>query len=253
MADYYISKDRCKRKKRRRKKRLRRGLIVLPLAVILLVAYRNMGLYTIGLDAGHGGADEGAVGVISEVELTERTTAFLEEMLREDGRFRVILSRGYGEGKGINERNRKLRKKRPDIVLSIHGNGDPMGTGTGFECYPSPPGRENYGKSYEFARMIAEEMAELGSVIRGRDGIRYGYYVPDETGQLTKTIKESSDTTVYEYGSFGMVERMRCPAVLVEQCFVTNADDVAAFGTEEGCKKAAGAYYRAICRYLKLD
>ena len=42
-------------------------------------------------------------------------------------------------------------------------------------------------------------------------------------------------------------------AVLVEQCFVTNAADVEAFGTEEGCQKAAEAYYRAILRYLGLD
>ena len=42
---------------------------------------------------------------------------------------------------------------------------------------------------------------------------------------------------------------MSCPAVLAEQCFITNQADVEAFGTEEGCKKAAAAYYRAICRY----
>ena len=253
MAVYYTPKGRFKRKKRRRRKRPWRGLIFLPIAVICMLVYRNMGTYTIGLDAGHGGTDTGAAGMISEVELTERTTAFLEGMLKADGRFRVILSRDFGEGKSIGERNRKLRKKRPDIVLSIHGNADPMGKGRGFECYPSPPGRGNYGESYGLARIVAEEMAGLGSIIRGNDGIRYGYYIPDQTGQLIKTIKESSDTTIYGYGSFGMVEKMNCPAVLVEQCFVTNAEDVAAFGTEEGCKKAAGAYYRAICRYLRLD
>jgi N-acetylmuramoyl-L-alanine amidase len=37
----------------------------------------------------------------------------------------------------------------------------------------------------------------------------------------------------------------------VEQCFVTNQEDVEEFGTDEGCAKAAQAYYQAICKYLE--
>ena len=43
---------------------------------------------------------------------------------------------------------------------------------------------------------------------------------------------------------------MNCPAVLAEQCFVTNEADAARFGSEEGCKKAARIYYEAICEYF---
>ena len=64
-------------------------------------------------------------------------------------------------------------------------------------------------------------------------------------------LVDSSDTEGYDYDTFGMLKHMDCPAVLVEQCFITNAADVEAFGTEDGCKKAAAAYYRAICRYLE--
>lgn len=241
----------AKKYMRKRQKKLRLALIFLAIALVFIFI-KNRGKYTIALDPGHGGSDMGAIGVITEVELTEKTTAYLEKMLKEDGRFRVVLSRKYGKGEDINQRNKKLRKSRPDVVLSIHGNADPRGTGTGFECYPSPPGRKNYEESYRFAEMIGEEMAGAGSALRGNQGIRYGYYIPDETGEFIKTIKESNDTTVYGYGSFGMVEGMNCPAVLVEQCFVTNAGDVAAFGTEEGCKKAAMAYYRAILQYLNV-
>ena len=50
--------------------------------------------------------------------------------------------------------------------------------------------------------------------------------------------------------TFGVLEQAGCPAVLAEQCFVTNAEDVAAFAGEEGCRRAAEVYYRAICRYF---
>ena len=239
-----------------RKKRKRKGgfLRKLRLAVILfaigyfgfLAIYKP---YTIALDAGHGGVDIGAEGVIHEVELTERTVEELEMLLKEDGRFRVILSRDAGEGVSIDERNAKFQKKNPDLMLSVHGNASDDESARGFECYPTPPGYENHDSSLVFAEVIAEEMETVGARLRGSgtEGVRFGYY----NANGVKVLVDSSDTKVYDMDTFGMLKNMDCPAVLAEQCFITNEQDVAEFGTEEGCKKAAAAYYRAICRYLE--
>ncbi|MBQ8734181.1 MAG: N-acetylmuramoyl-L-alanine amidase [Anaerotignum sp.] len=243
--------------RQRRKKRKRKGGLVkkLKLAVILfilgyvgfMVYYTLSKPYTIALDAGHGGWDVGAEGIIQEVELTERTVAELETLLKEDGRFRIILSRKEGEGMDITERNAKFQKKHPDLMLSVHGNANDAKGANGFEAYPSPPGYENHEESLAFAQLLAEEMGTVGAKLRGTDGVRFGYY--NSSGE--KVLVDSSDTEVYDYDTFGMLKHMDCPAVLVEQCFITNAADVEAFGTEDGCKKAAAAYYRAICRYLE--
>ncbi len=252
------------RPKRRRRRRKKSGLrLIFAFALLFLlgaVGYQGYQLYEriqkpylIALDAGHGGSDSGALGIVDEVVLTENTTAFLHDILEEDGRFRILLTRKTGEGATIAERNALLVKKEPDLMLSIHGNADETGEGYGFECYPSPPGRENYGESYAFALLLAEEMELAGSRLRGEDGVRYGYYVPQADGSEQKWLTESSDLTVYTYGTFGVLENLHCPAVLVEQCFVTNQNDVDAFGTEAGCKQAAFAYYRAICRQLLLE
>lgn len=243
-------------KKPARKKRS--GLFVKMIAMVLLFAMGYGGFliyyhlskpYCIALDAGHGGADIGAEGIIQEVELTERTTAELRTLLQADGRFRVVLSREVGEGKTVTERNHLFRKKHPDIVLSIHGNASEERSANGFECYPSPPGYENYEESLAFARLLAEEMESVGARLRGSGipGVRFGYY--NDTGE--KVLIDAGDATVYDYDTFGMLKNMDCPTVLAEQCFVTNAADVENFGTEYGCQKAAAAYYRAICRYLE--
>ncbi len=50
----------------------------------------------------------------------------------------------------ITKRKEILLKQKPDLILSIHGNSDPTATARGFECYPSPPGRDNYDISYYF-------------------------------------------------------------------------------------------------------
>ena len=126
--------------------------------------------YTVALDAGHGGADCGAEGVRQEIELTERTTAELKALLEQDGRFRVILSREAGEGKSISERNRKFRRYKPDVMLSIHGNADDKASAHGFEAYPSPPGYENHEESLALAVLLAEEMQSVGATLRGTQG-----------------------------------------------------------------------------------
>lgn len=243
----------------RQHRRKRKGGLLrkLRLAVILfligyvgfMVYYTFRKPYTIALDAGHGGVDIGAEGVINEVELTECTVAELQTLLEKDGRFRIVLSRKEGEGASITERNEKFQKKHPDLMLSVHGNANDDSSANGFECYPSPPGYENHESSLAFAELLAEEMQTVGARLRGTgtEGVRFGYY--DESGE--KVLVDSSDTEIYDYDTFGMLKNMDCPAVLAEQCFITNAEDVAEFGTEEGCKKAAAAYYRAICRYLE--
>ena len=62
--------------------------------------------------------------------------------------------------------------------------------------------------------------------------------------------------------SFTLLEDVNCPAVLAEQCFVTSEEDVARFGSEDGCKAVARfgsedgckavarIYYEAICAYF---
>ena len=67
-------------------------------------------------------------------------------------------------------------------MLSVHGNASDSSSANGFECYPSPPGYENYEESLAFATLLAQEMQNIGANLRGTGiaGVRYGYY--DENG-----------------------------------------------------------------------
>ena len=48
-------------------------------------------------------------------------------------------------------------------------------------------------------------------------------------------------------------ELQRVLSLLVEQAFVTNAEDVAALCEGDGIHAAARAYYRAICAYFGVS
>lgn len=89
-------------------------------------------------------------------------------------------------------------------------------------------------------------MQSIGAKLRGRGGVRYIYYLENDQKQLV----ENTYTQVRPERSFTLLEDVDCPAVLAEQCFVTNAEDVGRFGSEDGCKTVARVYYEAICVYF---
>ena len=261
-----------KRRRKSRKKCLQRQILRLSLCALVLVSVvglfiqipklfhkksdkpytKGEGPWCIALDAGHGGKDSGASGIIQEVELTEATVHQLQSILNQDKRFKVVLCREFGETvEKPSERAISSNKQGADLLLSVHGNSDPTGEAYGFECYPVPPGRELADFSLEFGQLLAESFEQAGARLRGTEGIRYAYYEGEEND--VKVIREGSDKTIYETPSFGILEVSKCPAVLAEQCFITNQGDFELFGTQEGIARAANAYYQAICHFFEVE
>ena len=203
--------------------------------------------YRVATDAGHGGNDPGARGVVEEKEMTAQTSEALLALLEADPNYIPLRSReSYDVTAKPSERAEAINAQSPQLLLSIHGNSAPEGsTAAGFECYPSVPGRTWHQESYYFAQQLAQGMQAAGAKLRGHGGIRYIYY----QGEV-KQLVESTHTEVRDERSFTLLEDVNCPAVLAEQCFVTSEEDVAQFGSEEGCKTVARAYYEAICAYF---
>lgn len=203
--------------------------------------------YRVAIDAGHGGSDPGARGVVEEKQITAATAAALLQWLEQDPNYIPLQTReSFDETATPAQRAAAASAQNPQLLLSIHGNSAPEGSAAaGFECYPSVPGRTWHQESYYFAQQLAQGMQAAGAKLRGHGGIRYIYY----QGEV-KQLVESTHTEVRDERSFTLLEDVNCPAVLAEQCFVTSEEDIAQFGSEEGCKTVARAYYEAICAYF---
>lgn len=206
--------------------------------------------YTVALDAGHGGYDTGAnCGNIQEVKIIEKTVDELFLLLQNNPAFRPIRTRENGEGSSISKRAEKATQEKASLLLSVHMNFDPSTAQShGFECFPIPPGRTWSDQSMNFAKAVAQQMGLKGHRLRGSNGIRFAYYSGNK-----KLIVDAEDTKQRTLKSFGILEKVECPAVLVEQCFISNSEDRKNWTTEEGCKNAAQAYYYAICEYFAID
>ena len=207
--------------------------------------------YRVCIDAGHGGSDPGARGVVEEKEMTAQTSEALLALLEADPNYIPLRSReSYDVTAKPSERAEAINAQSPQLLLSIHGNSAANGsTAAGFECYPAVPGRTWHQESFYFAKLLAGGMQSIGARLRGRGGVRYIYYLENDQKQLV----ENTYTQVRPERSFTLLEDVDCPAVLAEQCFVTNAEDVERFGSEESCKTVARMYYEAICVYFGTE
>lgn len=206
------------------------------------------------LDAGHGGTDIGAEGVINEIQLTEATIGYLEGWLTQDENYTPVRTHAADTFSKNTERAAAANSAGASLLLSVHGNSDPYSSDSyGLECYPQPPGRTHHEDSLRLAHLIADKFGAAGQRLRGNAGVRYIYYAGDDESGYEKQVVEESDSTVYSEQTFGLLEKTDCPAVLVEQCFVTSEADVAAWGTDDGCRRAARLYYEAICEYFGTE
>lgn len=207
--------------------------------------------YRVAVDAGHGGSDPGARGVVEEKQVTAATAATLLQWLEKDPNYIPLQTReSFDVTATPAQRAAAASAQSPQLLLSIHGNSAANGsTASGFECYPAVPGRTWHQESFYFARLLADGMQSIGAKLRGRGGVRYIYYLENDQKQLV----ENTYTQVRPERSFTLLEDVDCPAVLAEQCFVTNTEDVERFGSEQGCKTVARIYYEAICAYFGTE
>ena len=207
--------------------------------------------YRVAIDAGHGGSDPGARGVVEEKQVTAATAAALLQWLEEDSNYIPLQTRESFDATATPaQRAAAASAQSPQLLLSIHANSAANGSGAaGFECYPAVPGRTWHNESFYFAQRLAEGMQAAGEPLRGYGGVRYIYYLENDQKQLV----ENTHTEIRPERSFTLLEDVDCPAVLAEQCFVTSEADAARLGTKEGCARAARIYYEAICAYFGTE
>ena len=217
----------------------------------IFTTVQNKNLPVIAIDPGHGGTDPGSEGSgLWEYEVANE----LVNLLEQDGRYAPVLTITEEESQNSDmprvepaERAQRANDAGAVLLFSIHGNSDPSGTASGFECYAIPPGQQYHDESVALARLTAQKITQTGQPLRGQDGVRYIYFDTYDN----RMVYESSDETPRNEPTFRLLADADCPAVLVEQCFLTNPQDAARLATPSGAKQAAKAYYEAICEWME--
>ncbi|WP_239619205.1 N-acetylmuramoyl-L-alanine amidase CwlD [Cohnella mopanensis] len=191
----------------------------------------------IALDAGHGGADGGAVsrdGVI-EKDLNLAIVLYLRDYLQQagavvqltrEGDYDLALpeTKGYSKRKteDLLQRADRVRKQQADLAISIHMNSIPSPRWSGAQTFYST-------KNEEGKRLAAVIQAELRNMLGN-----------------TQRIAKKADT-IY------LLKTLDMPTALVEVGFLSHPEEANLLADEEYQRKVAASIYRGVLRYASGD
>lgn len=186
------------------------------------------------IDAGHGGADPGALsasGTVVEKELNLAIARNLQSYLQEAG-YTVVMTRdadedlaGDAEGSrkqaDMKERKRIMEESQADLMISIHQN--------------SFPQSQYFGPQVFFQKQ-SEQASALALLIQRELN---AFTSPENTRQA-----KANDT-------YYVLNQAPMPAILVECGFLSNENEAAALADESYQKKVAWGIYSGIEKYLQ--
>jgi N-acetylmuramoyl-L-alanine amidase len=192
------------------------------------------GLRTIVVDAGHGGAEDGAHGPGGTLEknvtlsVARRLKAALEARLG----VRVILTRDADVTVDLDERAALANNNKADLFVSLHANASVRASATGAEVFYLS--LEEYGdQAQRVARGETEALPVFGGGTRDIEVILWemaqARYI-EESAMLAREVEASLREKVpmspraIQQAPFRVLVGANMPAVLVEMGFISNAD-----------------------------
>lgn len=184
------------------------------------------------IDAGHGGADPGKIGIngAEEKDLNLKIAMELKELLEMEG-IRVVLTRTDDNGLySANSRNKKVEDMRnrcdiiaeemPVFTVSIHQN-------SYLEEYVKGAQVFYYGESKE-GKMLADTIQ----------------------ASMIERLDKENHREAKANESYYMLKRTPTPTVIVECGFLSNSQEAQLLITEEYQRQAAWAIHMGIMQYL---
>lgn len=176
-------------------------------------------LYTVVLDAGHGGSDPGAQSLNKrwEKEFNLAIVLKVQKILASDERIKLVLTRSDDTYPTLTDRAQLANSLNADLFLSVHANSYTAST-NGTETYYTRDDSLAFAKAMHAAIVPATKL---------KDG-----------GVRTKNLAVTRET--------------KMPAALLEIGYLSNKTDEAALWNEEFQDRVAQAIAQGLKNYLNL-
>ncbi len=188
------------------------------------------------IDAGHGGADPGAVSIEGDtvekevnLAIAQQLQAYLQEagystvMTRVDDADLAGDSQGSRKQADMTQRKQIIEESEGDLMISVHQNSFPDG---------------KYFGPQVFFQKQSEEAAALALVVQAEMN---SFTAPNNTRQA-----KSNE-------SYYILKNAPMPAILVECGFVSNVDEARNLIDQNYQKKVAWGIYSGVEKYLQSD
>jgi N-acetylmuramoyl-L-alanine amidase len=220
--------------------------------------------HVVVLDAGHGGADPGAISASGFYE-KEVTLAMAQEMRRRlvaSGRYSVVLTRNTDLFIPLGDRVRIAREAQADLFVSIHADSIGERTHRGGTVYTLSQtasdkeaeglaARENKAdiiNGVDFGEQSREVMSILIDLAQRETmnlSAQFAQILSGEMGQRVPMNRNS-----HRFAGFRVLSAPDVPSVLIELGYLSNAKDESMIRSAAGRGKFADALVEAVDRYF---
>lgn len=228
-------------------------------------------VFTVVVDAGHGGPDRGMRGPIGasweirEKDITLDVALALREVLEEKG-VNVIMTRSTDTLIALNDRGRIANAKKGDVFLSIHVNAaNPRwkqpGAARGFETYFLSEARTEDARRVEAMENEVVKY-EIASDVPANDPLSFIVHDMEqnqhlrESSELAATVQRSlarmhpGPNRGVKQAGFRVLVTAFMPSVLIEIGFGTNAAEARYLRDAQRQKQIATSIADATMEYL---
>lgn len=182
----------------------------------------------IGVDAGHGGEDPGAVGPsgLRECDVA-LSMATLVMMGLHEGGHDVVMTRTTDVTTSLAARVEKAKQEEVDYFISLHANAAAVAAAGGFEVFTSP----GYSQADPLATSIFHQVRQRFPALRAR--------------------VDTADNDPDKEARFYVLVQQPAPAVLVETAFISNAIEEAKLADPGWRMAMAGAVVSGTLAHLR--
>ena len=221
---------------------------------------------TVVIDPGHGGTETGAKGRIGNLEkdITLAIGLKLKDIVERNQAFRAVLTRDADVDVSLENRSAIANNNKADVFISIHLNGAYQRTASGSETFflsMNATDEETRRLAYlennssrlegqigtsteDEIKMILWDMAQTAYL---RQSSQLAEIIQAELNALLGTRNRGIDQA-----PFKVLAGVACPAVLVEDAFISNPAEEKRLTSEAFQTRVAEAIYRGLSKFLRL-
>ncbi|MCI8760788.1 MAG: hypothetical protein HFJ34_06750 [Clostridia bacterium] len=230
-------------------KKIIMGIIIVLSAIIFLIgmtkevrAADEQGNFVIVLDPGHGDNDPGAVaGGIREADVNFKIAYYAKQELEQYEGVKVFLTR-YNDCPSIYDRVEIAKRYQADLLVSLHINsGASNARGAAIWVTQDNTQIEYHQKAAQAASQILNRISNVGIY---NNGVQIRTGKPDEW--------YDSGVVQDYYGIIRYAQRVKMRSLLVEHCFISNAQDRWFINSDDRIRQLAQADVQGIVEAYQL-
>ena len=236
--------------------------------IVLTFSTLSLMSFTVVIDAGHGGHDAGAIGLVKGVKEKDLNLTVAKRLATKIQQnhpdVKVVLTRETDVFLPLQQRADIANRNHADLFISIHTNAAENRKAQGAETFILGTDRMEDNLDVAMRENAVMKLEDDQTVYQGFDPNSIESYIIFELMQnqymdnslvFAELVQNQFVGTLHRanrgvrQAAFWVLLQSACPSVLVEMGFVSNAEEEKWLASEDGKNSIANGIYTALQQY----